>query len=55
MLFLNQQLTQWLIIIGAIFFFVIPFILNKKVKVPEGTKLPEKCHSCMINSCMVKN
>lgn len=54
MILLSQQLTQWLIIVGAIFFFLIPFILNKKIKVPEGTQLPEKCHSCAIDSCFVK-
>jgi hypothetical protein len=35
--------------------FVIPFLINRKVKVPEGTVLPEKCNSCVVDSCMVKS
>ncbi|MDD4212956.1 MAG: hypothetical protein PHY42_06150 [Bacilli bacterium] len=55
MIFLSSQVAQWLIIIGAVFFFVIPFLINRNIKVPKGTVLPDKCHSCSIEGCLVKS
>lgn len=41
-------------IVLAIFF--ISIILNRKVKVPEGSKQPEKCQNCPDFNCrMNKN
>lgn len=55
MILSTTQVIQWLIVFGALLFFVIPFLINRKVKVPEGTVLPEKCNSCVVDSCMVKS
>ncbi|MFA6627703.1 MAG: hypothetical protein WCQ80_05340 [Bacilli bacterium] len=55
-MFLMQiEVTQWLIVVGAILFFTIPFLINRKIEVPKGTVLPDKCTNCTIDSCFVKS
>lgn len=43
-----------LIIIGSIALFTTTFILNKRVKVPEDTPLPDQCVSCNNTLCKSK-
>lgn len=56
MIFLSGNIyIQIAIIVGTIVLFLGSFILNKKIKAPKGTSVPDKCQSCQLNSCIVKN
>jgi hypothetical protein len=54
MFLISVNLTQFLIVAGVIILFLGSFILNKRTKAPKGVELPEKCHSCLSNTCIVK-
>ena len=43
-----------LIIIGSIALFTVTFILNKRIKVPEDTPLPDQCMNCNNVMCKTK-
>jgi hypothetical protein len=45
---------QYAIIIGVVVLFIGSYMLNNRVKVPEGTELPEGCSTCTQTSCVVK-
>jgi hypothetical protein len=54
MFLLATQTIQFLIIGGVLILFIGSFILNKRTKAPQGIEIPEKCHSCLSSSCIVK-
>lgn len=54
MFLLATSTIQLLIIAGVLILFIGSFILNKRTKAPEGIEIPEKCHSCLSSSCIVK-
>lgn len=43
-----------LIIIGSIALFTVTFILNKKIKAPDDTPLPDQCVNCNNSLCKSK-
>ncbi|MDD3191687.1 MAG: hypothetical protein PHP41_02925 [Bacilli bacterium] len=51
---IDNNLLQLLIIIGAVVLFLVSFILNKRTKAPKGVEVPEKCLSCISDTCIVK-
>lgn len=53
-MFLNNFLIQVSIIVGIIALFLLSYYFNRKVKPPKGTKLPDKCHTCPTDSCIIK-
>lgn len=55
MIVLNNIFIQITIIVVVVIVFLGSFIINRKVKPPKDTKLPEKCQSCNLNSCIIKN
>ncbi|HON63833.1 MAG TPA: hypothetical protein PK840_03005 [Bacilli bacterium] len=44
-----------LILLGALALFFGTFFLNRRIKVPEGTEIPEECLGCTNPFCSVKN
>ena len=48
------ELIAILIIIGSIILFTVTFILNRKLKSPEETELPEGCANCHNFMCKQK-
>ena len=48
------EVVAILIIIGAIALFTVTFILNRKMKLPEGVELPDKCSACTNTMCREK-
>ena len=54
MLILSSMYIQGLIVVGVILLFFITFSLNRKTKAPKGIEVPEKCQSCISNSCIIK-
>ncbi|HHU55314.1 MAG TPA: hypothetical protein GXZ48_01290, partial [Acholeplasmataceae bacterium] len=50
----SNTLPQILILVGSIILFITTFILNRKTKAPKGVEVPEKCHSCVSTSCIIK-
>lgn len=54
MLILSTILVQGLIVVGVLLLFFITFSLNRKTKAPKGVEVPEKCQTCVSNSCIIK-
>jgi hypothetical protein len=54
MIFLSSFLVQGLIIVGVLLLFLVTYTLNRKTKAPKGVEVPEKCQSCISNSCIIK-
>ena len=48
------EVVAILIIIASVALFTVTFLLNRKLKAPEGAELPEKCHSCSNTLCKEK-
>ncbi|HHU24681.1 MAG: hypothetical protein PHG08_03385 [Bacilli bacterium] len=44
-----------LILLGALTLFFGTFFLNRRIKVPEGTEIPEECLGCSNPFCSVKD
>lgn len=44
-----------LVLLGALTLFFGLFFLNRRIKVPEGTEIPEECLGCTNPFCSVKN
>lgn len=55
MFFLASKFVQFAIVAGVLVLFIGSFILNKRTKAPEGIEIPEKCHSCLSSTCIVKS
>ena len=51
---MTDEIIAILIIIGSIVLFTVTFILNRKIKAPEGAELPKKCQSCSNSFCKEK-
>ena len=49
-----DEIIAILIIVGSIILFTVTFILNRKIKAPEGAQIPDKCHSCSNTLCKEK-
>lgn len=54
MVILSLVYVQGLIVIGVLLLFFISFSLNRNTKAPKGVEVPEKCQSCISNSCIIK-
>lgn len=54
MLILSSVIIQGLILVGVLLLFFITFSLNQRTKAPKGVEVPEKCQSCISNSCIIK-
>lgn len=54
MLILSSKYIQGLIIVGVLLLFLLTFSLNRKTKAPKGSKIPDKCQTCISNSCIIK-
>lgn len=55
MFLISQVFIQVLIIVGVVVLFLGSYLLNRKVKPPKGVNIPEKCGSCLSNTCMIKS
>lgn len=53
-MFLANMVVQGAIIFGLIIIFLLSVVLNKKTKAPEGVEVPEKCSSCVSETCIIK-
>jgi hypothetical protein len=54
LMFLNDTIIQWTIIVSVIILFLVTVILNKRTKAPKGTVVPEKCQFCPSSSCVIR-
>ena len=46
---------QILILLGSLVLFFVAYILYNRSKLPKGVEAPEKCNSCLSNSCIIKS
>ncbi|HEY8445295.1 MAG TPA: hypothetical protein VIK94_04085, partial [Bacilli bacterium] len=50
----SKFILQILIFLGALILFLGSYYLNKRTKAPKGVDVPEKCLSCLSQSCIIK-
>jgi hypothetical protein len=43
-----------IILVVLIILYIVSIDLNRRVKAPEGVKLPDQCMACHSATCMVK-
>jgi len=54
MFLISKFIMQMIIVFGSLILFLGSYYLNKKTKAPKGVDVPEKCHSCLSQSCIIK-
>jgi len=47
--------VEFAIVIGVIVLFIGSSLLNNKVRIPEGTKMPTGCSHCTQTTCTIKS
>lgn len=44
-----------IILLAVIILFVVTYVLNKRIPKPDGCEISEKCKTCTMSNCHVKN
>lgn len=54
MILMALVVKQILILVGSLVLFLVAYTLNSRTKLPKGVDVPEKCQTCLSNTCVIK-